>query len=114
MSFLAQPLPPGARAFRKLDASGYGGTFPWLEAEREPEILACPRPDGAISFFGVPFAPALVQTAVAGDRLAAAWTADYRIALLSRAGDTLRVVERAADPVPTSGRNGTRRWPTTG
>lgn len=62
--------------------------------------IECPRPDGAISFFQVPFAPRLIQTPGPGGRLAVAWTAEYRVTYVGADGDRARVVERTHSPVP--------------
>lgn len=72
-----------------------------------------PRPDGlvgstrcnipgGIRFFGAPFAPDfLVIPTPTGER-AVAITSEYRIAFLGKAGDTVRVIERTAEPPPIS------------
>lgn len=61
--------------------------------------VVCHRSDGGISFFPVPFAPKFVYAFAPGGERAVAPAGDYRIAFLSVAGDTVRVVERAYTPV---------------
>lgn len=76
-----------------------------LSAPRWPEEarpVVCDRPDGGISFFDVPFAPKFVYAFAPGGELAVVSGGEYRIAFLSAAGDTVRVVERAYSPAPVS------------
>ena len=66
----------------------------------EPTTVVCDRPDGAISFFDVPFGGKMLEhPAGAGDTWVA-WSPDYQLALVAPDGDTLRLVERAWDPLP--------------
>lgn len=53
-----------------------------------------------IAFFSQPFGSRQVHTFVEGGRLVGGMTAEYRLALVARNGDTLRVIERQRPPVP--------------
>jgi len=66
-----------------------------------PTVL-CDHPNGAISFFDIPFQPTLLQRPAPGPLIAAVETGAYRIAFVGMGGDTVRVVERTAEPVPTT------------
>lgn len=89
------------RWFQRFTGSGPEGTLPWLDRPGDvPESsLTCPRPDRGISFFEIPFAPRWIQAPAPDGRVAAAWTADYRVAFISPDGDTVRTVSRDYDPV---------------
>lgn len=53
-----------------------------------------------ISVYGADFAPLLLRVPAPGVVNALAWTAEYRIALVTAQGDTVRVVERDLPPMP--------------
>lgn len=92
------------RRFQRITAGGAEGSLPWLEGpDGPPSSVTCPRPDDAISFFDVPFAPRWIQTPAPGDRMAAAWTGEYRVRFLTADGDTARTVSRDHDPAPVAG-----------
>lgn len=58
--------------------------------------------DGAIGYFGAPFASAFIQHPASGGAMYTAWGYTYRIVHAGPAGDTLRVIERsglAAEPI---------------
>lgn len=87
--------------FIRYTSAGPTDTVPSF---RSPEAVGkgavCHRPDGAISFFSPPFGPVQYLTpTAAGERLVALSTA-YRIAVLGRADDTLRAIERTVTPAP--------------
>lgn len=88
--------------FVRMTAAGAADT---IAAPRAPETAPqfwtrCDRPDGGIMAVSVPDAPTIVYGfPAAGGQVAVAWTADYRIAFRSPAGDTLHVVERARAPL---------------
>lgn len=91
------------RRFQRITAGGAEGTLPWLDGpDGPPSSVACPRPDDAISFFDVPFAPRWVQAPAPGGRMAAAWTGEYRVRFLTADGDTARTVSRGHDPAPVA------------
>lgn len=73
------------------------------EPEDLPRLgMRCPHTSGGgISFFTPPFAPRLLQTFTPAGAHVAARTDRYRIAFLDHGGDTLRIVAREIEPVPT-------------
>lgn len=92
------------RRFQRYTAAGSAGQLPWLDSpeDRPPSQLTCLRPDGGLSFPVVPFAPEWIQAPAPGVRVAAAWSADYRIAFVSPEGDTVRTVSREHEPASVS------------
>jgi hypothetical protein len=60
----------------------------------------CDLPDGGMYFHDQPFAAALLIVPTPAGERAVAVTSTYRIAFLSPAGDTARVIERDHEPVP--------------
>lgn len=91
------------RQFQRITAGGAEGRLPWLEGpDGPPSSVTCPRPDDAISFFDVPFAPRWIQAPAPGGRVAAAWTGEYRVRFLTADGDTARTVSRDHDPAPVT------------
>jgi hypothetical protein len=93
----------GGMTYIRLTPSGAADTLDNTIPEDLPgTMLRCPREDGAISFFEIPFAGQYLTAPAPGGQRAVAWSADYRIAFLNAAGDTLRVVEREYTPVPIS------------
>jgi hypothetical protein len=75
-----------------------------IPAAPQPQtnVLRCPRDDGGISFFTVPFAGRRLIAPAPDGHFVVAWSAIYRVALLSSAGDTVRVIERDYAPIPVS------------
>lgn len=67
-------------------------------------MLRCPRSDGGISFFQIPFAARRIAVAAPGGRQASAWSADYAIAITSENGDTIRLIQRDYTPLPITDR----------
>jgi hypothetical protein len=74
-------------------------TIPLLDQDAYPDHSIMCSHAGGLSFFEIPFYPAPLQHPSPGGNLATAWSAEYRIAILDAAGDTVRVVEREAEPV---------------
>jgi hypothetical protein len=78
-------------------------TWPQLEWDPPEETtVVCDRPDGAISFFSIPFSGQVLRHPARSGESYAAWSADYRFALLGPSGDTIRVVEREWPSVPVT------------
>jgi 6-bladed beta-propeller len=69
-------------------------------APPQPTGVRCDLPNGSISFFEIPFGGAVLEHPAGGGNTYLAWSADYRIALVSPEGDTLRMIERVRAPVP--------------
>ena len=98
-----------ARKIVRFELDGPTSTVPFPDDPWESDdstaggtSIVCEYPnDGGIAFFDVPFAPK--HWAVPGpDGLTAVfWTADYRITFVNATGDTVRVVEREYERVPT-------------
>lgn len=77
----------------------------WRQLEPEtPESgdVLCERPDGALSFFRVPFGPRSFQLPAASREAWVGWSADYRLARIDAAGDTVGRIERVREPEPIS------------
>lgn len=93
------------RRFQRYTPEGEEEAVPWLDGPegRPSSSLTCPTPDGGLHFLQVPFAPEWIQAPAPGGRVAAAWTADYRIAFVSPDGDTVRTVTRQHEPAPVTG-----------
>ena len=89
----------GGRARRTWVEHGPEGVSrEWQQLRVEPPEITtvrCDRPDGAISFFSVPFAGQQLSHPARGDRTYLAWSSSYRIALVAADGDTVRVIERS-------------------
>ena len=88
--------------FVRFTSEGVADTIgaPRPPAEAPSFWVRCDRPDGGIQGISVPDAPTTVfGFPPPGDRVAVAWTAAYRIALLSSARDTVRIVERIVAPL---------------
>ncbi len=80
---------------------GVRAKHPQLVVEApEPSGLTCNRPDGAISFFEIPFAGKTMQHPGQGGLTYVAWSGVYRITAVTPEGDTVRIVERERPPVP--------------
>lgn len=91
-----------------------GRLIGWIRVTRQGPVdtLMIPRLDdaplaavrcdfpGGISLFAIPFAPGLVSAPAPGGHVARVWSADYRVAITTADGDTLRLVERDMTPVP--------------
>jgi hypothetical protein len=71
-------------------------------ANPPPATVVCDRPDGAISFFTIPFTPRAVAAPAGGALAAYAWSAGYRIGLVDAAGNTVRRIIRELAPTPVS------------
>ncbi len=81
-------------------------TVPFLVAEDDlpgrVEPVFC-EAESSIGFFAAPFASGFVQHPASGGVMVSAWGYFYRIAVTAAAtGDTLRVIERTATPVPVT------------
>jgi hypothetical protein len=89
------------RIFVRYTAAGPTDSIPAPELSGAAESsVICHRPDGGISVFEVPFAPSPTFAFTADGQVALAPGAEYRIAFLTAAGDTTRIVEREHTPVP--------------
>jgi hypothetical protein len=103
--FFAMGVRPAAggseRVYVRYGPAGPGDTLaaPPFDPRGRASSVVCHRPDGAISFFEVPFAPSALTTIAPDAHLVYAWLADYRILFLGDGGDTVRVVERARQPI---------------
>src|SRR5690554_4378969 len=61
----------------------------------------CRRPDGGTQFISLPEVPTVTYAfPPPGGTIAVSWTAEHRVAFLTPAGDTLRVVTRERPPLP--------------
>lgn len=80
--------------------AGPGDTLAFLRSD--PSIVTHSRCDMArgMTFFDAPYAPRLLLIPTPERQRAVALTSSYRIAFLTPGGDTGRVIEGAADPVP--------------
>jgi sugar lactone lactonase YvrE len=66
-------------------------------------VIVCPHPTGGgISFFSNPYAIRPRPVPAPDDRAAVVAGSDYRIALITSAGDTARIIEKRSDGVPIS------------
>lgn len=87
------------RVFVRYPSTGNADTLPIPSHTFPPsESANCNSPDGSISFYSAPFAPSLLSTPLENAERVAVITTSYRLAFLSRAGDTTRVIERALAP----------------
>ncbi len=92
-----------ADVFIRYTAAGPIDTLPMIHMSRPTEsMVVCHHPDGSIHFWEIPFAPKLVQHPLRDGLRAVAETDRYRIAVVDEGGDTIRVLERAQDPVETT------------
>lgn len=95
---------PGARPAThiRLTHEGPADTLSHPTPENLPSTtLVCPA-SGSISFHTIPFAGRRIAVPAPDGQLASAWSTDYRIALTTPAGDTVRVIEREYEPLPIS------------
>ena len=82
---------------------GEPDTIPFPGQDEDPtNYILCDHPSGRFSMFEIPFFPGRLQHPSRGGDLATAWSADYRVAILDAAGDTVRVIERETEPVPVT------------
>jgi hypothetical protein len=97
-----QPSGTGVRhVWIEHGPGGVTGTWPEAAVDApRPRTVLCETADGGISYFDVPFGGRLLRHPAGGGRSYVAWSADYRIGLVSADGDTLRRVERERAPVP--------------
>jgi len=94
-------------ALARFTAGGPRDTIPMPMATvqapaRLPRTTAvCRRPDGGTQFISLPEVPTVAYAfPPPGGTIAVSWTAEYRVAFLTPAGDTLRVVTRERPPLP--------------
>ena len=97
-------MPPGeaGHAYIRLTPAGPQDTIRIRAYAADPATgLVCPHQSGMISFFSVPFSGRRLLAPAPDGRVAVAWSGDYRIAIITPAGDTVRVIERAytAEPI---------------
>ena len=104
-AFSLHATPNGIRSMLVRHTSTSSDDTLWLlpaDDEDTPSYVICRHPSGAIGFMDIPFAAKLLQHPAQGKLLAVVRTDVYRIAYLNSDGDTIRIVERALQPVPTS------------
>ncbi len=83
------------RVFIRYPSTGTSDTLPIPSYVAPPsESARCNSPDGSISFYSAPFSASLLSTPLDNNERVAALTSAYRLAFLSPAGDTTRVIER--------------------
>ena len=82
-------------------ADGWKDTVELPDRRRgQPPIgIVCETPDGGIHGFSIPFSSRPLLTVSPGGDLVLARSGEYRISF-ARAGDTIRVVEAPANPIP--------------
>lgn len=97
-----------ARKIVRFGAAGPSDTVPYPDdpfVADDPTAggtsIVCETPDRGLSFFDVPFAPRHFAVPAPGGLTAVVGTADYRAFFVDATGDTVRVVERAYEPIPT-------------
>jgi hypothetical protein len=90
------------RAYVRLTHAGPSDTItlPDRDERAERSAVTCFGGDGGIHSKGNPFAGRELIRAAPGDHLLQMWTADYRLAVLNRELDTVRVIERVRSPSP--------------
>ncbi len=102
------------RVFIGLRSSGPVDTLADLPPTDLVSGIRCDRPsDGAMLFYEVPFAAQRFHIPGPGGTHLSTEKTEYRLATLTPAGDTLRVLERDARPVPISDaewEERTERW----
>ena len=82
---------------------GETDTIPFPDQDEDPSnYILCDHASGRFSMFEIPFYPGHLRHPSRGGDLAKAWSAEYRVAILDAAGDTVRVIEREASPVPVT------------
>ena len=82
---------------------GEPDTIPFPDQDEDPSnYILCDHASGRFSMFEIPFFPSPLQHPAGGARLATAWSAEYRVAIVDAAGDTVRVIERDGEPVPVT------------
>jgi len=87
--------------FIHYTSGGPGVTIPEFRVDPQPRsAVICHHPEGSIHYWDIPFAPKLLQHPLHGGLRAVALSHEFRIALISPAGDTVRVIEREQSPVP--------------
>ncbi len=99
-----------ARKIIRFAPSGPTDSVPYPDAPWRSDdptaggtTIVCEYPaEAGLEFFAVPFAARHWAVPAPGGTSAVVWTADYRVVLLDDAGDTVRVVERDYERVPTS------------
>jgi hypothetical protein len=102
-AFSLSTSPDRSRVFVRHTPNGVSDTLRLLSADDPTSsVIICDHPNGSISFFNIPYASRLLQHPARNGLLAAVQTAEYRIAFLDATGDTVRVVERELEPVPTT------------
>lgn len=99
-AYATRPAAQGLeRVYVRYQASGPTDTIPIPSYEFPPsESANCNSPDGSISFFEAPFTATLLSTPLRSRERVAAISTAYRLAFLSPAGDTTRVIERLLAP----------------
>jgi hypothetical protein len=98
-------MPPGVQgqSFIRFDAEGPQDTLRLVAGGADPvSSLVCPHPSGMLSIFSIPFASRRIATPAPEGRAILAYSADYRIAVVTSEGDTLRSIEREYSPLPIS------------
>jgi hypothetical protein len=90
------------RGFARYVHDGPADTLiPPSQPQGLSSITVCPHPEGGgFSYFDVPFAGRFVTRAGPDGTLALATSDAYRISFVGPGGDTLRIVEREAMPLP--------------
>lgn len=98
-------LPAGVqgRSFIRFNAEGPQDTLRLVASDSDPvSALLCPHSSGILSIFSIPFASRRIAVPAPEGRAIVAYSADYRITVVSSEGDTLRVIEREYSPLPIS------------
>jgi hypothetical protein len=89
---------PSERVFVRWSArTPAGDTVPFLMGPQAAGVQ-CASAGLGIGFYSNPFSPRLVQTPAPDGTIAAAVTDRFRLAFITPAGDTVRIIERATDP----------------
>jgi hypothetical protein len=99
-----QPTPDGSRRmYVRHTTAGAADTLWQLSADQaNSHLIICRHPSGGIGFWDIPFFPRFLQHPARGQLIAAINTDEYEVVFLNSEGDTVRVVERVIDPVPTN------------
>lgn len=98
------PTPHGSRRMFVRHTPAAADDTLW-QLSWDPSVnpyVRCDHPGGAISFWDIPFQPTFLQHPARGLLIAAINTDEYRVVYVGKEGDTVRVVERALEPVPTT------------
>jgi hypothetical protein len=87
----------------RFTSSGPVDTIPSPPAETQPvpSTITC-QISGGMSFFSIPFGAQGFFTFTPEGHVLRAWTGAYRMAVVTRSGDTLRVLPGTADRAPIS------------